>query len=121
MENHFSFEDLKVYQRAVNFVDEVYAATKTYPDSEKFNLVSQFQRASVSISLNIAEGNGASNKENIKYLRIAARTLKECVVCITISHRRKYIDDKQHESLRNELAEIGKMISGLIRFLNQKK
>ena len=121
MENHFSFEDLKVYQRTINFIDEVYVVTKKYPDSEKFNLVSQFQRAAVSISLNIAEGNGASNKENLKYLGIASRSLKECVVCITISQRRQYFDETKHRELRNELAEIGKMLSGLIRYLNQKE
>lgn len=120
MENHFSFEDLKVYQKALNFVDNVYSVTENYPSSEKFNLIDQFRRASVSISLNIAEGNGATNKENLKYLRIASRSLKECVVCITISQRRKYIDDGKHAELRNELAEIGKMLSGLIRYLNAK-
>jgi len=119
MENHFTFEDLKVYQRALDFIDKVYAATENYPSTEKFNLTSQFQRASVSISLNIAEGNGSTNKENLKYLGIASRSLKECVVCITISLRRKYIDQDVHNALRNELAEISRMISGLKNFMKK--
>src|SRR5687768_9079783 len=102
MDIHFTFEDLKVYQRALDFVDKVYSVTEKYPSSEKFNLISQFQRASVSISLNVAEGNGASFKENLKYLGIASRSLKECVVCTTISFRRSYVDKQVHDQLRAE-------------------
>jgi four helix bundle protein len=121
MEHHFAFEDLKVYQRALDFVDQVYKTTDKYPSEEKFSLTNQFRRAAVSISLNIAEGNGASNAENIRYAGIASRSLKECVVCTTISLRRAYIDKTQHDKLRGELAEIGKMLSGLIRYLSSKK
>lgn len=113
MENHFTFEDLKVYQCALNFVDKVYAVTEKYPSTEKFNLTSQFQRASVSISLNIAEGNGSTFKDNLKYLGIASRSLKECVVCTTISLRRTYLDKSTHDELRADLAEMSRMLSGL--------
>jgi four helix bundle protein len=121
MENHFSFEDLKVYQRTLDFVDAVYQTTAQYPGEEKFSLTNQFRRAAVSISLNIAEGNGASNAENLRYAGIASRSLKECVVCTTISLRREYIDKDKHDQLRGQLAEIGKMLSGLMRYLRAGK
>lgn len=63
---HFNFEDLQVYQKALVFVDEVYSVTSAFPSEEKFSLTNQFRRAAVSVSLNIAEDNGASNAENIR-------------------------------------------------------
>lgn len=119
MENHFTFEDIKVYQRALCFVDSVYHVTENYPETEKYNLTSQFRRAAVSISLNIVEGNGSTNKDNLKYLGIASRSLKECVVCITISFRRKLIAQEAHGELRNELTEIGRMLSRLKNYMKR--
>lgn len=118
-DNHFNFEDLKVYQKSLAFLDVVYETTLPYPIDERFGLTSQFRRAALSISLNVSEGAGASNKENIRYLGIASRTLKECVVCTTVSLRRKYIDQKKHDELRADLVEIKKMISGLINYLDR--
>lgn len=116
-EEKFNFEDLKVYQKALEFMDVVYEITLPYPMDERFNLTSQFRRAALSISLNIAEGTGASNKQNLHYLDIAARSTKECVVCTTASFRRKYIDEEQRTQLRSRLLELKKMISGLANYL----
>ncbi|TQD33835.1 four helix bundle protein [Haloflavibacter putidus] len=51
--NNFKFEELKVYQKSLDFVDLIYAQVKTFPKSERYNLSSQFRRASTSIPLNI--------------------------------------------------------------------
>jgi four helix bundle protein len=82
-DNHFNFEDLQVYQKSLAFMDHVYEISRSFPTDERFNLTSQFRRATLSISLNVAEGSGATNKENIRYPGSASRTLKECVVCNT--------------------------------------
>ena len=50
--------DLKVWQLAMDLVVEVYAITRQFPDSEKYGLGSQMQRAAVSVPSNIAEGAG---------------------------------------------------------------
>lgn len=118
-EDHFNFEDLKVYQKSLEFMDFVYEITLPFPMEERFNLTSQFRRAALSISLNISEGTGASNKQNLHYLDIAARSLKECVVCTTASFRRKYINEQQQVDLRAKLVEIKKMISGLSNYLRK--
>jgi four helix bundle protein len=120
-DDHFKFEDLKVYQKSLEFMDVVYETTLPYPVDERFNLTIQFRRAALSLSLNIAEGHGASNKQNLHYLDIASRSLKECVVCNTASLRRKYIDEKKHEELRAELVTIKKMISGLANYLRKEQ
>jgi|SRR5690554_935047 len=114
---HFSFEDLKVYQKSLDFVDVVYDLTKAFPTHEQYNLCSQFNRAAVSISLNIAEGHGDSNAQFNRFLQIARNSVNECVVCSTIAFRRGYIDNDTHEENRYLLSELSKMISGLTKYL----
>jgi four helix bundle protein len=62
-EEQFDFENLKVYQKALDYVDFVYKITKTFPKEEMFSLSDQFRRAATSICLNIAEGSGGSKTE----------------------------------------------------------
>ena len=116
-EPHFNFEDLKVYQKALDFVDVVYDITKTFPIQEQYNLTSQYNRAAVSIALNIAEGHGDSNAQFSRFLRIARDSINECVVCITIAFRRGYLTKKINNDHRVLLSELAKMISGLIKYL----
>lgn len=114
----FDFEKLKVYQKSLDLIDSIYDAADKFPSIEQFNLTLQFKRAANSISLNIGEGSGGSRKEFIKFLTISRRSLRECVVCTTIAFRRKYIDEKTQSSLRNQLTEVSKMISGFINYLD---
>ena len=79
-ELQFSFENLQVYQKSLEFVDLVYEVTKEFPKSELYNLTSQFKRAAVSIALNIAEGAGDTNAQFSRFLQIALDSVKECVV-----------------------------------------
>lgn len=54
----FMFEKLDVYQRAVDLAERVAVLTKTFPAQGHYHMVDQLRRASLSVSLNIAEGNG---------------------------------------------------------------
>jgi hypothetical protein len=69
MEEKFSFEELKVYQKALEYVDFVYTITRDFPKAEAFSLTDQFRRAAVSICLNIAEGTGGSQAEFNQFLK----------------------------------------------------
>jgi four helix bundle protein len=74
-----SFTDLEVWQKAHTFVLEVYRITRSFPQEERFGLVTQFRRAAVSIAANIAEGfrkYGAADKA--RFLNIAEGSLEEC-------------------------------------------
>jgi four helix bundle protein len=115
----FKFEDLKVYQRSLDFIDVVYQVTIPFPQEERYGLTSQFRRASTSIALNIAEGSGSTDKDFNKYLRTAYNSLKECVVCSTVAYRQKFISKEVYDNLRKELVEISKMIAGLRKYLNR--
>ena len=65
----FSFEKLDVWQDSRSLTKVIYEVTKSFPDSEKFGLVSQMRRASVSVSSNIAEGAArSSTKDYIRFL-----------------------------------------------------
>ena len=115
----FKFEDLQVYQKSLYFVDQTYEFSKLFPQSELYNLSSQFRRAAVSISLNIAEGAGDTDAQFNRFLQIANASIKECVVCSTIAHRRKYINDEENMNNRAKLTELSKMITNLKKYLRK--
>jgi four helix bundle protein len=113
----FKFEDLQVYQKALDFTDSTYAITKNFPNAERYALTSQFIRASISIALNIAEGTGDTNAQFNRFLQIAIGSVKECVVCTTIAKRQDYISIEQEKELREKLEELSKMITSLQKYL----
>jgi len=90
----FKFEDLKLYQKALNFVDSTYKVTEGFPSNENFSLTSQFRIASISIALNIVEGSGDTNAQFNRFLNIASGLIKECVVCSSIAKRLNYISNE---------------------------
>lgn len=117
----FKFEDLKVYQKSILFIDNVYEVTSRFPKEENYRLTSQFIRAATSIALNIAEGSGDTNAQFRRFLRIALQSLNECVVCITIAKNQNYITVDENGQCREDLTEISKMISGLRKYLKNNE
>ncbi|MCM4154985.1 four helix bundle protein [Gramella sp. AN32] len=116
----FNFEELKVYQKALLFVDKVYLETQKFPKEEIYGLSSQFKRASISIALNIAEGAGSTDREFRRYLQIALNSTKECVVCLEIARRQLFLETIDFENYRKDLAEISRMITSLMKYLSTK-
>lgn len=116
----FQFEDLKVYNKALDFIDLVYKIADTFPNSEKFGLSSQFTTASVSIALNIAEGSSDTDKQFNRFLQMALDSVNECVVCSTIAKRQNYISEDTENQLRERLVELSKMITSLQKYLKTK-
>ena len=117
----FSFEKLEVWKKSKALVVKLYTLTRQFPKSEKFGLVSQIQRAAVSVPANIAEGiSRFSNKEKIRFIEIAYGSNIEVVSHLYISKDLGFITLEQLESLKPELEEIAKMLSGLRKsFLHQ--
>jgi four helix bundle protein len=116
----FNFENLNVYQKALDFVKLVYVATKGFPQEEIFGLTSQLRRAAVSITLNIAEGSAQTKKGFRKFIDIARGAVFECVAILQISQELGYIGAQKLEQLRTDLVTISKMLSGLKRSLETK-
>ena len=114
----FKFENLKVWQKALDLTDEIDKLTKTFPKEEQFVLTSQIKRAADSISLNIAEGStGQSNAEFTRFLRYALRSDVEVVGCLHIGKRRNYITEEHFKKLYASCEEVLVMINGLIKSL----
>jgi four helix bundle protein len=95
----------------------VYGITRDFPKEEIFSLTDQFKRASISICLNIAEGSGGSKIEFNRFLKIARRSVRECVSITEISYRQKFIDDKFKQRSRRFCVELSKMVNGLMKSL----
>jgi four helix bundle protein len=91
----YKFEQLDVWQLAMDYVDLIYALSDKFPRSEEYNLKSQIRRAATSVALNIAEGStGQSDAEQARFLGMAIRSLIETIACIHIVRRRKYFEDQ---------------------------
>lgn len=119
-EFHFKFEDLIVYQKAIEFGEIVHSQISTFPKIEDYRLSSQFARAADSIAFNIAEGSGSSDASFLNYLRIARESSRECVAATTKALLRNYISFEQSEKNREILVEIIKMLTALMKHLNNK-
>lgn len=117
---HFKFEDLLVYQKAMQFGEITNSQVKKFPKEERFELISQFKRASDSIALNIAEGSGGTDKQFHNYLGNAWHSAHECVSCSSKAFLRNYISEDENELNREYLAELTKMISSLRNIISKR-
>jgi four helix bundle protein len=116
----FAVENLKVYQKAVDFADEILVATEQFPRGYGF-LADQLNRAAVSIAANLAEGNGRFTKPDRKhFFGIARGSVQECIPLLELASRRRHISRAQHDSARARLEELGKMLSGLIKGIDNR-
>ncbi|MEM1001412.1 MAG: four helix bundle protein [Bacteroidota bacterium] len=117
---HFKFEDLKVYQKAMDFGEVVNLLVKKFPAYELYALSSQLRRASDSIALNIAEGYPGSDAQFVKHLNHAIFSANECVSCSTKAKRRNYISYEEDEENRKLISELTKMLSSLRRTIKRR-
>jgi len=111
----FIFEKLDVYQKAVDFADTICGLTKDFLKGNYY-LVDQLNRAALSISTNIAEGNGRYHRaDRVNFFRIARGSAFECVPILEISTRKGLINADKSIALKSDLEDICKMLSGLMK------
>lgn len=97
----------------MNLVTEIYQLTNTFPSNERFGLISQMQRAAVSIPTNIAEGSAkTSNKDFARFLEMSIGSSLELETELTIALNLKYIDLLIFENIQDKIIELQKMITG---------
>ena len=112
------FEDLKVWQKAMELAESVYNISKTFSREEQYGLTSQIRRATVSVTCNIAEGKGRFHKkEYLQFLYMARGSLYETLNLIHLCYRLKYLTQAQFEVLTKLTSEITAMLNGLIQSL----
>ena len=92
----FKFEKLIIWQKAMDFGENIHRLSHKFPKEEVYNLTSQIRRAVDSIALNISEGSiGQSNPEFKKFMGYSIRSLAEVVTCLHKAKRREYITEDE--------------------------
>ncbi|MCD4683132.1 MAG: four helix bundle protein [Bacteroidales bacterium] len=126
MENHstknttfFRFEDLRVYHRALDYIDWVYSSTGLFPDENAKDLISKLNSSAQTIAFYLAEGSARNKSQFIYYLKMAKSNVRECVVLTAIFEKQGIMTDTQVEESRNFLMELTKMIGALIGSLQR--
>ncbi len=106
-----NFKELKIWQRSMELVKDIYLITKSFPKDEKFELVSQIKRATVSIPSNIAEGSGrGTSKDFRRFLAISLSSAYELETQIILSNILGFINDEDFNKVVAEINEIQKII-----------
>jgi four helix bundle protein len=118
-----TYQDLKVWQLAMEMVAQVYRCTATFPKQEMYGLTSQMRRSAVSVPSNIAEGKGRfSRKELVQYLFRARGSLLELETQILIGRRLGYLGETEGRQLTTLAGEVGRLLNGLVNsFQSQLK
>jgi four helix bundle protein len=106
----FKFEKLIIWQKSMDFGEEINFICKNFPKHEMYNLSSQMLRASDSIALNISEGSiEQSNAEFNRFLGYSVRSIAEVVTCLYKAKRRNYIDSTLFDKLYKDCFDLMNM------------
>jgi len=113
---------MDIWKKAIAFSKSIYELSGTFPEKEKYGLISQIQRASVSIPSNIAEGSSRSSQADFsRYLEIALGSAFEVETQITIAKEVGYITNDQFLKCLEELTILQKQINQLITVIRKSK
>jgi four helix bundle protein len=114
-------KDLDAWKLSVEFVAEVYKITRDFPKEELFGLSNQLRRAAVSVPSNIAEGAARqTTREFIQFLYISLGSLQEADTQLLIAKNLGFLSLQRFQNLITDVDKIGKMLSGLIKYLREK-
>ena len=116
-----SFRDLVVWQRSIALVRRIYETSSEWPKAELYGLTAQVRRAAVSIPANIAEGQGRNGRrEFVQHLGIAHGSLCEVETMLIIARELDYLPAAALADLTENIREVGRLLHGLRRSLEQK-
>ncbi len=114
-----SYRDLKVWEKSMDLVFESYRVSRLLPKAEMFGLISQIQRAAVSVPANIAEGHGREHiGDYLRHLSIASGSLMELETHMLIITR-LYISMDEVKCALDMVREVDRMLSGLTKKLKE--
>ena len=112
-------KDLDVWKKSMALTSVIYQLTNELPKSERFGLISQMQRAAVSVPSNIAEGAARkSDKELIQFLMIALGSLSELETQYLLCVQLKFV--KQDDEVMNSMVNVKKLLLGFRNYLKNK-
>ncbi len=109
-----NYRELRVWQHSVRLAHATYDLTDTFPSAEKFGLISQMRRASVSIASNIAEGSSRRTARDFRrFVDLALGSAFELDTHIAIAKPRLFGDSAAYEPVENGLKDVCSMLVGL--------
>ena len=119
----YSFEKLEVYQVARKFKIDIKLMSQGFPKEERFDLISQINRSSASISANLAEGSGrSSNFDQAHFTNMSYSTALETIDHLNIALDMKYINEDKYTELRIKLDAILNKLNSLYKYqINNKE
>ncbi len=111
----FDFERLEVYQKSLDFIDDIFRLYKSWRPDYKITIGSNLVRAALSVANNLAEGNGKqSKKEKRRYFGTALDSARECISVFNVLKRQGILDEEKYGVMRTDGRVITNMIWGLI-------
>lgn len=112
---------LEAWKIAIDLVELIYGATKSFPRDEIYGLTSQMRRAAVSVPAKVAEGHGRdSTRDYLHHISIAMGSLAELETHVVIAGRFGYVRTAQQQSLIEACDKLGRILRGLQKSLKQK-
>lgn len=116
------FRDLRVWQQALDLAEAVHRATAGWPSEERFGLVSQIRRATVSVASNIAEGAARrSTGEFIQFVGMAQGSLAEAETQLVLAQRFGYLTTEDADVLSCAASDVSRMLAALKASLMRRK
>lgn len=115
----FRFEDLRIYAKALDYINWVHGVISRSPDSPQLVLGEAFLKSAQAIALHIAEGSARNKAQFVYYLKMAKSSVRECVVYTEIAFKLSAIDENKREYSRTQLMELTKMIGSLVASLQR--
>lgn len=113
-----NYKELEIWKSSLKYCTPIYKITAKFPEEEKFGLISQLRRASVSVPSNIAEGSARnSNKDFIRFLEYSLGSCREIDTQLLVSVDLEFISSDEINFLSNELNRIMVMINNFIKHL----
>jgi four helix bundle protein len=115
------FDDLEIYRLSIDLTCWVYEITAKFPDSERYNLVSQLRRSASSVSANIAEGFGRYHyKENIHFCLMARGSLSETKSHLILAQRLNFIDRKIYDKFLSDYRNLSVKLNNYIKAIGKR-
>lgn len=112
------YRDLVIWQKGLELSLNLYKVTKSFPQEERYGLISQIRKAAVSVPSNIAEGQARySKKEFVRFLYFAKGSLAELDTQCIMAKELEYITENTYKGLSSKIDELQRMIFSLIRKL----
>jgi len=116
-----NYRDLRVWQQSMELAETIYQVTKTFPDTERYGLISQLRRAAVSVASNVAEGHARSLGDYIRHLLVSSGSLAEIETQLILTQRLGILSTADADQLLRACEQLGRGLGALRKSLGARR